>query len=80
MTVSTQHLAVVGAGTMGAGIAQLAALKGFEVVVQEINDAALTAGIKKIEDLFQKAAERGLRQCGSSAFGHEGCGSHPREH
>src|SRR5438093_8623344 len=55
-----RRVGVVGAGTMGAGIAQLAALKGFEVVVQEINDVALTAGIKKIEDLFQKAAERRL--------------------
>jgi 3-hydroxyacyl-CoA dehydrogenase/enoyl-CoA hydratase/3-hydroxybutyryl-CoA epimerase len=55
-----RRVGVVGAGTMGAGIAQLAAVKGFEVVVQEINDSALAAGIKKIEDLFQKAAERGL--------------------
>ena len=55
-----RRVGVVGAGTMGAGIAQLTALKGFEVVVQEINDAALAAGIKKIEGLFQKAAERGL--------------------
>jgi 3-hydroxyacyl-CoA dehydrogenase/enoyl-CoA hydratase/3-hydroxybutyryl-CoA epimerase len=55
-----RRVGVVGAGTMGAGIAQLAAVKGFEVVVQEIDDAALAAGIKKIEDLFQKAAARGL--------------------
>src|SRR5713101_5911819 len=55
-----RRVGVVGAGTMGAGIAQLAALKGFEVVVQEINDAALAAGMKRIEDLFQKAAERRL--------------------
>src|SRR6202158_204970 len=32
---------VVGAGVMGAGIAQLAAIKGTEVVVQEINATAL---------------------------------------
>lgn len=51
---------VVGAGVMGAGIAQLAVLKGFEVIVQEINDAALAAGLKKIEDLFRKVVERGL--------------------
>jgi 3-hydroxyacyl-CoA dehydrogenase/enoyl-CoA hydratase/3-hydroxybutyryl-CoA epimerase len=43
---------------MGAGIAQLALVKGFDVVVQEINDAALSAGMKKIEDLLTKAAER----------------------
>lgn len=55
-----RRVGVIGAGAMGAGIAQLAALKGFEVVVQEINDSALAAGIKKIEDLFQKAAERRL--------------------
>jgi len=55
-----RRVGVVGAGTMGAGIAQLAALKGFEVIVQEINDAALAAGVRKIEDLFQKAAERRL--------------------
>src|SRR5437660_249708 len=55
-----RRVGVVGAGTMGAGIAQLAALKGFEVIVQEINDVALAAGVGKIEDLFQKAAERRL--------------------
>jgi 3-hydroxyacyl-CoA dehydrogenase/enoyl-CoA hydratase/3-hydroxybutyryl-CoA epimerase len=53
-----RKVGVVGAGTMGAGIAQLAAVKGCQVVVQEINDAALAAGVKKIEDLFQKAVER----------------------
>jgi 3-hydroxyacyl-CoA dehydrogenase/enoyl-CoA hydratase/3-hydroxybutyryl-CoA epimerase len=53
-----RKVGVVGAGTMGAGIAQLAAVKGCQVVVQEINEAALAAGIKKIDDLFQKAVER----------------------
>lgn len=53
-----RKVGVVGAGTMGAGIAQLAAVKGFDVVVQEINDNALAAGMKKIQDLFSKAAER----------------------
>ena len=55
---AVRRVGVVGAGTMGAGIAQLAAIKGFSVVVQEVNDAALSAGVKKIEDLFQKAVER----------------------
>src|SRR5262249_43243345 len=35
---SLRRVGVVGAGTMGAGIAQLAAVKGCEVVVQEVND------------------------------------------
>jgi 3-hydroxyacyl-CoA dehydrogenase/enoyl-CoA hydratase/3-hydroxybutyryl-CoA epimerase len=55
-----RRVGVVGAGTMGAGIAQLAAVKGFEVVVQEINDQALSAGRKRIETLFQKAVQRRL--------------------
>jgi 3-hydroxyacyl-CoA dehydrogenase/enoyl-CoA hydratase/3-hydroxybutyryl-CoA epimerase len=52
-----RKVGVVGAGTMGAGIAQLAAVRGFEVVVQEVNDAALAAGLKKIDALFNKAVE-----------------------
>ncbi len=53
-----RRVGVVGAGVMGAGIAQLAALKGCEVVVQEINRAALDAGLDRIQDLFAKAVQR----------------------
>ena len=42
------------------GIIQLAALRGFEVVVQEVNDAALDAGMTRVDDLFRKAVERRL--------------------
>ncbi|MBV9126248.1 MAG: fatty acid oxidation complex subunit alpha FadJ, partial [Planctomycetes bacterium] len=52
-----RRVGVVGAGTMGAGIAQLAAVRGFEVVVQEVNEAALAAGMQKIQKLFDKAVE-----------------------
>jgi 3-hydroxyacyl-CoA dehydrogenase/enoyl-CoA hydratase/3-hydroxybutyryl-CoA epimerase len=55
-----RKVGVVGAGTMGAGIAQLAALRGHEVVIQEVNEAALGAGIVKLNALFQKAIARGL--------------------
>jgi 3-hydroxyacyl-CoA dehydrogenase/enoyl-CoA hydratase/3-hydroxybutyryl-CoA epimerase len=55
-----KRLGVVGAGVMGAGIAQLAALRGCEVVIQEVNDAALAAGMKRVDDLFAKAIERRL--------------------
>jgi 3-hydroxyacyl-CoA dehydrogenase/enoyl-CoA hydratase/3-hydroxybutyryl-CoA epimerase len=55
-----QRVGVVGAGIMGAGIAQLAALKGCQVVVQEVNEAALGAGVARITELFRKAAERGV--------------------
>ena len=57
---SIHRVGIVGAGVMGAGIAQLACLRGFEIVVQEVNDAALAAGIERISALLQKAAERRL--------------------
>lgn len=48
-------LAVVGAGLMGAGIAQVAAAAGHEVVLRDVTDAALErglGGIKKSLDRF----------------------------
>jgi 3-hydroxyacyl-CoA dehydrogenase/enoyl-CoA hydratase/3-hydroxybutyryl-CoA epimerase len=44
---------------MGAGIAQLAAIRGCEVVVREINTLALAAGVLRIKALFDRALERG---------------------
>jgi 3-hydroxyacyl-CoA dehydrogenase/enoyl-CoA hydratase/3-hydroxybutyryl-CoA epimerase len=58
--VEVERVGVVGAGVMGAGIAQLAAIKGCSVVVQEINQAALDAGMERIRALLGKAAERGV--------------------
>jgi 3-hydroxyacyl-CoA dehydrogenase/enoyl-CoA hydratase/3-hydroxybutyryl-CoA epimerase len=58
--VEVRRVGVVGAGTMGAGIAQLAAFKGCKVVVQEVSQAALDAGLERIEGLFRKAVERRL--------------------
>jgi 3-hydroxyacyl-CoA dehydrogenase/enoyl-CoA hydratase/3-hydroxybutyryl-CoA epimerase len=55
-----QRIGVVGAGTMGAGIAQLAALKGCDVVIREVDETALAAGILRILALFRRAVERGL--------------------
>ncbi|HEY7326684.1 MAG TPA: 3-hydroxyacyl-CoA dehydrogenase NAD-binding domain-containing protein [Gemmataceae bacterium] len=55
-----RRIGVVGAGTMGAGIAQLAAFKGCKVVVQDLSQSALDAGLERIEGLFRKAVERRL--------------------
>ncbi|MGH7172583.1 MAG: 3-hydroxyacyl-CoA dehydrogenase NAD-binding domain-containing protein, partial [Gemmataceae bacterium] len=55
-----RRIGVVGAGTMGAGIAQLAAFKGCKVVVQEVSQSALDAGLERIKALFRKAVERRL--------------------
>jgi 3-hydroxyacyl-CoA dehydrogenase/enoyl-CoA hydratase/3-hydroxybutyryl-CoA epimerase len=55
-----KRVGIVGAGTMGAGIAQLASVRGFEVIVQEVDQAALASGMNRIADLFEKAVERGV--------------------
>ena len=49
---------VIGAGTMGAGIAQLAATRGFEVIVKEIDSSTAKAGRKRITDLIDKLVAR----------------------
>ncbi|MFO0928532.1 MAG: enoyl-CoA hydratase-related protein [Gemmataceae bacterium] len=49
---------VVGGGVMGAGIAQLAALAGCAVTIQEVSDTALSAALARVDGLFQKAVAR----------------------
>ncbi|MFB6143286.1 MAG: 3-hydroxyacyl-CoA dehydrogenase family protein [Halorientalis sp.] len=40
---------IVGAGTMGHGIAQVAALAGYEVVMRDVDDELVTEGLRGIE-------------------------------
>ena len=54
-----QKVAVIGAGAMGAGIGQLAALKGCEVVLKELNDDLAVAGLKRVTRLFDELVSRG---------------------
>ena len=50
---------VVGAGTMGAGIAQIAALGGFETHLYEIDSKALERGVEMLRRGLRRGAERG---------------------
>jgi 3-hydroxybutyryl-CoA dehydrogenase len=50
------RVGVIGAGLMGSGIAEVCARAGLDVVVREINDAALSAGRARIE----KSLDRGV--------------------
>jgi 3-hydroxybutyryl-CoA dehydrogenase len=52
-------IGVLGAGTMGHGIAQVAAAAGFKVLLRDINDAAVTNGKQAIERNLAKGVERG---------------------
>jgi 3-hydroxybutyryl-CoA dehydrogenase len=53
------RLGVVGAGTMGAGIAQLGALAGVDTVVHDPIAEALASGLEKTRANLAKGAERG---------------------
>ena len=52
-------LGVVGAGTMGSGIAQLAAQIGCDVVMRDIEDAFVERGIKGINKFLTKSVDKG---------------------
>ena len=52
-------IAVVGAGTMGAGIAESAALAGMSAVLLDVKEDALARGRKTIEKDLERRVERG---------------------
>ncbi len=54
-----RRVGVVGAGTMGAGIAQIAALGGYETRLHDPIPAALEAGIARLRGDLAKGAARG---------------------
>ena len=49
---------VVGCGLMGSGIAELAAKKGYTVIVREINDDFLAKGLQRIQDSTAYAVKK----------------------
>jgi len=52
-------ISVIGSGTMGAGIAQAAALAGFEVVLYDLSDDLLATAIDQIRKSIDKGVARG---------------------
>jgi 3-hydroxybutyryl-CoA dehydrogenase len=53
------RIGVIGAGQMGAGIAHVSSLAGFDVVVTDINDEALQRGREAIERNLSRQVSRG---------------------
>lgn len=53
------RIAVVGAGLMGAGIAQVSAVAGHDVVLQDVSEEGLARGVAGIEKSLRKFAEKG---------------------
>lgn len=54
-----KRVGVLGAGTMGSGIAQVLAQAGITTVMRDIDEARIQAGIKTIEKSLNKLVEKG---------------------
>ena len=54
-----ETIAVIGAGTMGHGIAQVAAASGFRVLLSDVDRESLARGVRAIEGNLAKGIERG---------------------
>jgi 3-hydroxybutyryl-CoA dehydrogenase len=54
-----KRIGVVGAGVMGAGIAQVAAQSGLEVLLYDIAEEPLKAGLGRVEAALQRQVDRG---------------------
>lgn len=57
--MSIKTIGVIGAGSMGSGIANLAAMSGFNVVLRDIEERFLENGMKRIDGFMGKSVERG---------------------
>lgn len=54
-----EKICILGAGTMGAGIAQAFAAKGYEVIIRDIKDEFVQRGISGIQKNLEKLAAKG---------------------
>jgi enoyl-CoA hydratase/3-hydroxyacyl-CoA dehydrogenase len=52
-------IAVLGAGTMGHGIAEVAALAGYQVSLYDVEQKFLDSGLQKIQWSLAKLEEKG---------------------
>src|SRR5499425_3633488 len=62
-----KKVGVLGCGLMGSGIAQVAAMSGFEVTVLEVEQKLLDKGFAGIEKSLAKFAERPVEKGGITA-------------
>ncbi|NJD77693.1 MAG: 3-hydroxybutyryl-CoA dehydrogenase [Candidatus Methanoperedens sp.] len=54
-----RKIGVIGAGTMEGGIAQIAAQSGFEVIMEDVSEEYVRAGLEKIRERLEKRFREG---------------------
>ncbi|MFC9841618.1 3-hydroxyacyl-CoA dehydrogenase NAD-binding domain-containing protein, partial [Rhodococcus sp. NPDC127530] len=59
--MSINRIRVVGAGAMGRGIAQVAAVAGISVEITDVSDEAVTTALDFVARMIRRSAEKGQR-------------------
>jgi 3-hydroxybutyryl-CoA dehydrogenase len=59
MADTTEHVAILGAGTMGRGIAHAAAVVGHEVTLRDVDESVLDEAAEAVDESITGAADRG---------------------
>ncbi len=57
--MAIETIGIIGAGTMGSGIAQACAVAGLKAVVQDVNDAALARATKTVSGSLDRLVRKG---------------------
>ena len=52
------NIGIVGAGTMGSGISQVAALTGYDIVMQDVSEEVTNRGLGTINKSLQRLVDR----------------------
>lgn len=58
--MAIKTIGVIGAGTMGSGIAQAFSAKGFNVILQDVSNAALEKGVAAISNSLDRLIKKGV--------------------
>ncbi|MGE8323375.1 MAG: 3-hydroxybutyryl-CoA dehydrogenase [Pseudomonas sp.] len=65
--MSIEHIAVIGAGTMGNGIAQVCAVAGYQVLLVDVSEAALERGVATLSKNLERQVSKGTLEADKAA-------------
>jgi len=65
MGLEIRKIGVIGAGQMGKGIAEVCALSGYDVALNDLGDERIAAGLEAIATHLRKSADRGVIDVGT---------------
>ncbi|WP_369992031.1 3-hydroxybutyryl-CoA dehydrogenase [Pseudomonas xanthosomatis] len=64
--MTIEQIAVIGAGTMGNGIAQVCALAGYQVLLVDVSEAALERGVATLGKNLERQVSKGTIEAGKA--------------